>query len=90
MVGLDPKLLVISDCMKMRKRRENAQNQGNKLRPDNNHSRKDASASAKAAHMVHCFWRKCSAVFDTMCRNDHYHDCGHQRIEEDREQLLQT
>ena len=27
-------------------------------------SRKDASASAKAARMVHCFWRKCSAVFD--------------------------
>ena len=22
------------------------------------------SASAKAAHMVHCFWRKCSVVFD--------------------------
>ena len=27
-------------------------------------ARKDASASAKAAHMVHCIWRKCPAVFD--------------------------
>ena len=25
--------------------------------------KKDSSASAKAAHVVHCFWRKCSAVF---------------------------
>ena len=33
-------------------------------KPDNNHSRKDTSASAKAAHMVHFFGRKCSAVFD--------------------------
>ena len=34
-----------------------------KLIPDN-WSKKDASASAEAAHMVCCFWRKCSAVFD--------------------------
>ena len=39
-----------------------SRNQGNKLRPDNNCSRKDMSA--KAAHMVQCFWRKCSAVSD--------------------------
>ena len=38
--------------------------QGNKLRPDNNSLRKDASASAKLAHTVHCFWKKCFVVFD--------------------------
>ena len=27
-------------------------------------SKKDVSASAKAAHTVHCFWRKCFVVFD--------------------------
>ena len=34
------------------------------LRPDNNCSRKEASATAKATHTVHCFWRKCPAVFE--------------------------
>ena len=64
MAGLNSKLSVISGCTKPTKRRKNARNQGNKLRPDHNCSRKDASASAKAAHTVHCFWRKCSVVFD--------------------------
>ena len=57
------KLSVLSGCMKPPKRRKNPRNQGNKLRPDNKCSRKDASASAKAAHIGQCFWRKCSAVF---------------------------
>ena len=48
MAGL--KLSVISGCTKLAKKRKNVQNQGNKLRPDNNRSRKDVSASAKAAH----------------------------------------
>ena len=48
---------------KTEERRKNARKQGNQLRLDN-HSRKDALASAKAAHTVHCFWRKCSVVFD--------------------------
>ena len=64
MVGLNSKLLVTSGCMNPTKRRENARNQGNKLRPDNNCSRKDTLALAKAAHMLCCFWRKCSSVFD--------------------------
>ena len=34
------------------------------IQPDNNRSRKDVSASAKAARTVHCFWRKCSVVVD--------------------------
>ena len=63
MAGLNSKLLVASDFTKP-KRRKNARNQGNKLWPDNNRSRKDVLASAEAAHMVHCFWRKCSAVFN--------------------------
>ena len=62
MVGL--KLSVTSGCTKPTKKRKSARNQGNKLRPDNKRSGKDASASAKAAHTVHCLWRKCSAVFD--------------------------
>ena len=64
MAGLNPKLLVISDCTKPTKRRKNARNHWNKLWPGNNRSGKDVSASAKAAHTVHCFWRKCSEVFD--------------------------
>ena len=43
---------------------EECTNLGNKLRPDNNRSGEDVSASPKAAHMVHCYCRKCSAVFD--------------------------
>ena len=62
MAGL--KLSVKSGCTKLTKRRKNAQNQENNLRPDNNCSRKDTSASVKAAHTVHCFWRKCCVVFD--------------------------
>ena len=49
------KLSVKSGCTKPMKRRKNAGNQGNKLRPDNNCSRKDSLASAKAAHTVHFF-----------------------------------
>ena len=45
-------LSVISCCRKPMKRRKNAQKQGNKLRLDNNHSRKYMLASAKAAHAV--------------------------------------
>ena len=62
--GLKQKLPMISGHMKPTKRRKNAGNLGNKLRPDNNRSRKDESASAKAAHTVHCFRRKCSVVFN--------------------------
>ena len=64
MAGLNSKLSVISGHMKPTKRMKNAQNLRNELRPDNNRSRKEVSASAKAAHMVHSFWRKFSAVFD--------------------------
>ena len=46
------------------KKKKNARKQGNELWPDNNRSKKDASASAKAAHMVHCFWGYCSSIFD--------------------------
>ena len=48
--------------MKPMKRRKNAMNLGNYLQPDNNHSRKNASAIA--AHTVHCFGRKSYAVYD--------------------------
>ena len=47
MAGLNSKLSVISGCTKPMKRRKNARNQGNKLRPDSNRSRKDALVSAK-------------------------------------------
>ena len=43
------------ECTKPRKQTPTRQQPFNK---------KDASASVKAAHTVHCFWRKCSAVFD--------------------------
>ena len=56
MAGLSLKLL-ISDCTKL-KRRKNAQKQGNERQPDNNRSRKEALASAKAAHTVDCFLGK--------------------------------
>ena len=56
MADLNPKLLVISDWTKLMKRRKNAQNQGNKLWPVKNRSRKDASA--KAAHTVQLFLEK--------------------------------
>ena len=54
MVSLNSKLSVTSGCTKPKKRK-NARNQGNKLPSDNDHSRKDVSASAKPAHIVHCF-----------------------------------
>ena len=52
--------------MKPTKRGKNARNQGSWLWPDNNHSRKYASAStsAKAAHTVRCFGRMYFAVYD--------------------------
>ena len=53
----------VCGCVKLKKMKI-ARNQGNELRSDNNRSRKYGSASAKAAHMVHCFRRQCSAVFD--------------------------
>ena len=52
MVGLNLKLSVTIGCMKSRKRMKNARNHGNKLQPENNHSRKDVLASAKATHTV--------------------------------------
>ena len=66
MAGLNSRLSEISGCTKPKKRRKNAQNQGNKLQPDNNRSRKDALASAKATHTdtVQSLWRKCCVVFD--------------------------
>ena len=63
MVGLSSKLSVTSGCTNSKKQK-NARNQGNKLWSDNNRSRKDVLTSAKAAHTLHCCWRKCSAVFD--------------------------
>ena len=62
MVGLKSQP-VTSGCTRLKKRK-NARNQENNLRSDNNRSRNDVSASAKAAHTVRCFWRKYSAVFD--------------------------
>ena len=37
--------------------KEEARDQGNELRTDISRLRNDMSASAKAAHTVHCFWR---------------------------------
>ena len=65
MAGLNLKLAVTHVCTKPMKRRKNARNQGNKLQPDKNHSRKDVSALAKPAYMV-CiaFGEGFSVVFD--------------------------
>ena len=50
MAGLKTKRSVASDCAEPTKRRKNARNQGNKLRPDIICSINGVLASAKAAH----------------------------------------